>query len=723
MAEVDSTAASAPDLSIAATVTSHEIAAALGIIKRNVERRAEKERWAYQEELVRGGRRRRYLVAGLPIDVRDALARGMITATLPALVPAEATPPACASASAVTTRAAPSLHEQDRLSDWQRECRDARKALLDEIRRCAATVGLNRAIENVIALAGRGELPAELQVRVAQANARRGRDGKRTLSRGRVMAWLADHRKGGINALAPRGRGRDYVLTDELATVLAQYRKPNKPALLWCVKAVARERGLTDYRPLYHRALRYVGKLPQAVFHRGRHTGAALKALQPFRRRDFLSLAVNDVWVGDGHACKFRVAHPDTGSPFVPEVTLIMDWGQRYIVGWSASLSENCIAVSDALRHAVENHGIPLIYYSDGGSGQTAKMLDAPVTGILGALDIRHEVGRPGNPQARGVIERLWQTLTIPLAREFPTYQGRGADRDTLREVTRTIDKQLRIARAAATRGEVVALPAKLPSWSQFLDAMERAIADYNTGHRHTSLPKLDGVHHATPAEFRAARMAELGTQIDRPSPEQVRDLFRPSALRIAARGEVRLWNGIYYHPDLMLVDGEQVRVHYDVHQVETVIVRRASGEFIAEARLGGNRSGVFPQPLIERERQERAKRRRGLLESKIAEVEAELGGRTVAIGEPDSAVDHEALAAEIAAGAVTRREEAADEWAPYRRCRSIEARLAAGADVDDEDAAWCVVYKGSADYLTFDSLAQDFPEKVREPNAETSDH
>ena len=49
------------------------------------------------------------------------------------------------------------------------------------------------------------------------------------------------------------------------------------------------------------------------------------------------------------------------------------------------------------------------------GSGETGDMLDKETTGILPRIGIEHFTGIPGNPQGRGKIERLWQTITIPL--------------------------------------------------------------------------------------------------------------------------------------------------------------------------------------------------------------------------------------------------------------------------------------------------------------------
>jgi hypothetical protein len=73
---------------------------------------------------------------------------------------------------------------------------------------------------------------------------------------------------------------------------------------------------------------------------------------EPYVDRDVSMFQSNDIWVGDGHSFKAKVQHPIHGQPFIPEVTFILDWKSRKIVGWSVSLSESTIAVSDAFRHA-----------------------------------------------------------------------------------------------------------------------------------------------------------------------------------------------------------------------------------------------------------------------------------------------------------------------------------------------------------------------------------
>ncbi|TYE93587.1 transposase, partial [Escherichia coli] len=70
-----------------------------------------------------------------------------------------------------------------------------------------------------------------------------------------------------------------------------------------------------------------------------------------------------------------------------------LDGSCRYIVGWSLALSESVIAVADALRHGIKNHGKPFLYYSDNGGGETNNTFDAELTGILPRLGIDHRLG------------------------------------------------------------------------------------------------------------------------------------------------------------------------------------------------------------------------------------------------------------------------------------------------------------------------------------------
>ncbi len=682
----------------------------------------------------RGGPRPLYDVARLPQRYKDKiaerslsenLAEEAITSAVPAGTPPLLQPAGAPFSSMLGTRGAEGVRTSapgsipgpsavsapvstqrgvGDLAQWQLEVATARAALIEECARIAAAsaISIARAEQLFCERARTVALAQALQDLARLANARRGKNG-RVLSVQRLSAWRKLARAAATPAarlalLAPGGRGKRWTLTRDVAAALAKYRTANKPALRWCVKEIVGADSGPAFNSLYARCRRELKKLPAPIFYPGRNSGAALKALQPFRRRAFLALAPNDVWTGDGHSAKLRIAHPDTGNPFVPEVTVIVDVPTRYVVGWSVSLSENCLAVSDALRHGVSRHGIPLIYYSDGGSGQTAKMLDAPVTGILGGLGIHHETGRPGNPQARGVIERLWQTILIPLARRFATFRGNGADRETLRRVTLEIDRELRAAKNA---GELCVLPRRLPTFQEFIAALEQEIEAYNTKHSHRSLPKLDGARHATPAAYRAHRLAGEAPIV--PQPQELAALFMPSVERVAARGEVKLWNGIYFHRDLMLADREPVRVCYDIHDASYVLVRKLSGEFICRAELAGNGGAYMPMPFVEKLREERAARRLARLDDKREEILAERDARTSFVQPPIAPEEFERLEREYEAermpqGAEEQPLELMDEMQRFELWKRLRERKRAGEQLDARLAAFYAGFEESGE-------------------------
>ncbi|MFG5411408.1 Mu transposase C-terminal domain-containing protein, partial [Piscinibacter sakaiensis] len=277
----------------------------------------------------------------------------------------------------------------------------------------------------------------------------------------------------------------------------------------------------------------------------------------------------------DGHSFKAKVRHPDHGAPFTPEVTVVIDAATRLICGWSASLSENMIAVGDALRHAVGNCGVPAVVYSDNGAGETGRQIDCPVSGIMARLGTEHRTGLPGHPQGRGLIERSWKTHMIECARQFGTYMGSDADSGTYKRAAAELAREQRALKRRQQTGEVVKLSTKAPSWAQFVEAVERQVQSYNAEHRHRGLPRHeDGPHEGkrmTPSEA-WAQMLDPSRQIKLPALD-LRLLFMPAVLRTAQRGEVAFFNQHYQAPELMRVDGQQVSVRYDIHDPSFVMV------------------------------------------------------------------------------------------------------------------------------------------------------
>lgn len=389
---------------------------------------------------------------------------------------------------------------------------------------------------------------------------------------------------------------------------LLHFCRPSRPPVMEAWKnslAWFEHHGLQ--RPAVDTFYRIEKELPITLKYRGRVTGSEWRSLLPYVKRDVSMFKANDIWVGDGHSFKAKVQSPLHGRPFIPEVTFVRDWVSRKIVGWSIDLAESTIAVSASLRHAMQStNARPLVYYSDNGSGQTAKFLDCPVHGTLARLGIAHETGIPGNPQGRGIIERLWADTLIPLARSYPTFQGKGGDSEAIRKVLVDLNKK-----------EPKTL---LPNFTQLMADVPKVVEDYNN-RPHSALGGL------TPNQVYAQKLdldsLDIGMQED-----ELSSLWMPSVERTPDRGLVRLFNNEYAMPDLVniLKEGEQVQVRFDIHDASQVTLLRMDGRYLGVAKWDGHKRAAFPVPFIEMKREERVERKVAKKEKEIAQARQELG-------------------------------------------------------------------------------------------------
>jgi putative transposase len=428
----------------------------------------------------------------------------------------------------------------------------------------------------------------------------------------RMMAFFEKGRMAGDvgRFLIPGKREKEGHNPIHVACFLRFFCKPARPPVAEAyrdMKPWLIERGFEV--PSYSVVCRIENELPVTIKYRGRVTGSEWRGLKPYIDRDVSMFKSNDIWVGDGHSFKAKVQHPIHGQPFTPEVTVILDWVSRKIVGWSVALSESTIAVSDAFRHAQRaTRARCLVYYSDNGSGQTGKMIDCPVAGTLARQGIAHETGIPGNPQGRGIIERVWQITLIPLARSYPTCTWRGADENATTKMLKLLNRK--------DQGGIT-----IPSFRQFLDDIDACIARYNLEHEHR---ELNG---NTPEDEYQARL-DKDSIVFGPTDAEIMALWMPEVIRKPTRGIVSLFGNEYFKRDLtdVLREGEKVRVRYDLHDPNQVLLLTLEGQILGPAQWNGHRVAAFPVPEMERLRGQRAagKIKRG--EKIIEEAQAELG-------------------------------------------------------------------------------------------------
>ncbi|EJF7775969.1 Mu transposase C-terminal domain-containing protein, partial [Salmonella enterica subsp. enterica] len=233
-----------------------------------------------------------------------------------------------------------------------------------------------------------------------------------------------------------------------------------------------------------------------------------------------------------------------------------------------------------------------------------------------------------------GIIERLNGVIPLRIAQGFATFNGRGADREHARITSRRINSAVNALENNKELNPVQkSALAKLPSWAQLLDAIEDEIHKYNYTHEHSELPKQNG-RHMTPAAYRQAVLATEGDEIEYLTEIELREMFMPEVKRVAQRGWIEFNNNQYFAEDLILVDGEEVRVAYDIHDAGEVIIRKQDGSYVCKAVWNGNKVAAVPTTQMDKAVEDRRKRRMSLVESKMREIEAEarpvLTGKTV---------------------------------------------------------------------------------------------
>ncbi|WP_272537046.1 MULTISPECIES: Mu transposase C-terminal domain-containing protein [unclassified Providencia] len=483
----------------------------------------------------------------------------------------------------------------------------------------------------------KGVLPQTLQQAADNANARKGTT-RRGVSVRSLQEWVTLYQStnNGDERLALLAPGHHKETRPEqvswLPMFLSHYRNVNGPSLMAAYRTFTEEwqehyadqPTMLDVMPSYYAVRRVMDKLPKRERARGRVTGSAARALETYQKRDWSQMPVNGCWISDGKSMNMKVAHPIHGRPFTPELTLVLDGRTRFLVGWSLDLSENVIAVASAYRHGMKYHGKPLFTYSDNGGGEKNKTLDADTTGIFPRLGIKHMTGIPGNPQARGIIERLNAVIPHNVAERFKTYNGRGADKEHVRITSRRIESAVK---AIENNKELNSIQkgalAKLPSWQQLLDAIEVEVQRYNYEHQHSELPKRNG-RHLTPAAYREEVLATEGDEIEYLTEIELREMFMPEVIRKAQRGWIEFNNNEYFAEDLILVDGDEVRVAYDIHDAKEVIIRKLDGTYVCTAIWNGNKVAAVPTTQMDKAIEDRRKRRMTRVEDKIREIEAE---------------------------------------------------------------------------------------------------
>ncbi|MFT0211799.1 Mu transposase C-terminal domain-containing protein [Pseudomonas sp. F1_0610] len=588
--------------------TAQELAGMKGLPQtdRAIQMRSKREKWDSRKR--EGTKALEYAFKSLPIETQNAIRKEATQAVL-------------------ATNTLPVRNDEVQLemleTEQQALVTDARTGVINAINNLMQTTGYTqtKCAELLIDMARAGSVDAHVVAMLKSARDGRGRPSEDGLPSSRSLLRFINRAKEG--ELAPVYRQKDMTVPTWAKRFLSFYQLPSKPSVSYAYQQFAQ--GQQGNIPSIHQVRRFLEKMGNVSREVGRMGARELKTLKPFIRRGFDKLLPTDIYSADGHTFDAEVQHPTHGRPFRPEITTVIDIATRKVVGWSVDLAESALAVIDALRYSCVKNGIPAIFYVDNGSGYKNAMMTDPAIGLMSRLGTEMVNSLPYNSQARGIIERVHQSIWIKAARTLPSYVGVDMDR------------QARLANFKVTRkaidkgGEIVAMP--LMAWEQFVEFSTEQVARYNNT-PHSSLPKFtDPVtgkrRHMTPNECWAQHVAD-GFSVISVTDDEARPLFRPQELRIVNRCEINLFNNLYFAAALEEFHGEQLRIAFDIHDVSRVWVYNQEGAFLCTAELDGNKRDYMPQNFVERKRDERLKGREKRLNSHLEEVHAERYGSRV---------------------------------------------------------------------------------------------
>ena len=219
--------------------------------------------------------------------------------------------------------------------------------------------------------------------------------------------WIKDYRRGGFDALLPRGRadrGRARALPQALADALLSL-KEEQPHLSipQLISAVGHAGALGEAAPpapsTVHRLLRRAGLMDKAAQQPDAGHGAQ-------DRRRFAFAHPGQMWMSDVmHGPSVTLA--DSRMRRKTYLIAFLDDATRVVPYCAFAMSENTQAFLPVFKQALVRRGLPQRLYVDNGANYRSQQL-ALVCARLGVALIH---ARPHQPQGKGKQERWFRTV------------------------------------------------------------------------------------------------------------------------------------------------------------------------------------------------------------------------------------------------------------------------------------------------------------------------
>jgi len=564
--------------------TAGEIAAALGVLKRAIQRRATKEAWSYEEESCNGGRRRRFDPAALPKDVRRQLKNHRLEQQIkpinPPTRPADSADPDLSTLNLpVPLNLLPAARPAAiTITEAQKAKALAKADLLKLYNRAIAMAPWGRqtaARDEFIANYNAGLAWPTLFGQIGQVHWKTIEGWKQRLKSSRNDAFiLADTRgacrKGTHSVLAPNHT--EILLAHALVPGKRRISEAIRltRATLTAQRVPCQVSDVTFYRWLEEWKSR---NFDLWVLIREGHK-AWSEQCEPYIICDYSKMQVGDALVADGHPLNFRIINPWTGKA-QNHMTLLLfsDMLSTKPLGWEIMPTENTEAIHSALRRSIIALGkIPQKAYLDNGRafrGQHFKgsrnFDEEGFEGLYARLGIGVSHAIPYNAKAKP-IERFFESFGELERLLYPVYTGTSIENKPPR--MHRNEKMHREVHAKVF-GEDCAI-----TMEQAHMAVAMWFDEYSN--RPSRSEHLNG---ATPQEvFLAGR----GPGVD---PEQLAFLMMKIENKQIRRAQITHRGKIFRH-DALYGQDRKATIRYDLQDETNILVYNPDGSFLCSAPL-----------------------------------------------------------------------------------------------------------------------------------------
>jgi putative transposase len=211
------------------------------------------------------------------------------------------------------------------------------------------------------------------------------------VGRGTIDRWIRCYRAGGFEALAPMSRRGEPLIEQRVLDLAVSLKRevPRRTA----AQVAQIVRTAEGWGPSERTVQRHFARL-------GLNTRPDGSAPVAFGR--FEAAAPGDLWTGDA-------LHGPVIAGRKTYLFAFIDDHSRALVGYRWGLSEDTVRLEAAFRNALAARGVPRATYVDNGSAYVSKQL----LRACASLGIRLVHSRPGRPQGRGKIERVFETVRL----------------------------------------------------------------------------------------------------------------------------------------------------------------------------------------------------------------------------------------------------------------------------------------------------------------------